>query len=77
MGDKNKKIRQQLEEIYGEGCMFKKARIAQKIEKMGGIKTYRTFVDGKKYKRKKIQSLEGLDTLHHLVHRSEGRTYYY
>ena len=30
----NKKIRKQLETIYGKGCMFKKANVEKRIEEM-------------------------------------------
>jgi hypothetical protein len=32
----NKKIRKQLEAIYGEGCMFEKANVEKRIEEMRG-----------------------------------------
>lgn len=31
----NKKARQELERIYGKGCFFNRAHIAERIEKMG------------------------------------------
>ena len=37
----NSKARQQLESIYGKGCMFKKARIEDQIEALKTIKTYK------------------------------------
>lgn len=69
---KNKIIRERLEKIYGKGCMFQKAYIAERIEKMGGIKTYREYQREHKYTLKKIKKLEETMTLHHLKHRSEG-----
>ena len=68
----NKGARQELELVYGKGCMFKKGHIASKIEKMGGIKTYRVFVKQQHYTGKKLRALERNLTLHHLKHRSEG-----
>lgn len=72
---KNRKIREALERIYGEGCMFQKARIEQRIEELGGIKTYKQFKEEHKYTLKKIKAFENIQTLHHLVHKSEkGQT---
>lgn len=69
MHNKNKKIKNQLIRLYGNGCFFERAHIAEKIEQMGGIKTYKTFLEEKKYTGKKI--IYQL-SLHHLVHRSEN-----
>lgn len=68
----NKAIRQRLEQIYGKGCMFQKARIAARIEKMGGIKTYKKYIEEKHYTGKIIKKLEETMTLHHLHHRFNG-----
>ena len=68
----NKKIRQRLEKIYGKGCMFQKACIAERIEEIGGIKTYKQFLAERKYTFAKIRELESTMSLHHLKHRSEG-----
>lgn len=67
--NKNRQIRQQLTRLYGEGCFFERAHIAEKIEKMGGIKTYKKFLQEKKYAGKKIVNQI---SMHHLCHRSEG-----
>ena len=69
MGNSNKRAKQALIDIYGEFCMFEKARIAERIEQMGGIRTYRSYVAEKKFKGKKISKQL---TYHHLKHRSEG-----
>lgn len=69
---KNKIIRERLERIYGKGCMFQKALIAERIEAMGGIKTYREYIQEHKYTFKKVKKLESTMTLHHLKHRAEG-----
>lgn len=68
---KNKSIREKLEAKYGCGCMFRNAHIAERIEAMGGIKTYKEFLEEHKYKLKKIIQLEKQMSLHHLKHRSE------
>lgn len=70
----NKKARKRLENIYGEGCMFKKAKIENKIKKTGGIKTYKKFIKEKRYTKSKVKEYESIITFHHLKHRSEGRT---
>lgn len=69
---KNKVIRERLEKIYGKGCMFQKAYIAERIEAMGGIKTYKEYIQEHKYTFKKVKKLESTMTLHHLKHRAEG-----
>ena len=51
----NSKARQQLESIYGKGCMFKKARIEDQIEALKTIKTYKTFLRETRYTGKKIR----------------------
>ena len=68
---KNKVIRERLERIYGEGCMFQRAYIAERIEQIGGIKTYKEYIREHKYTFKKVKKLEETMTLHHLKHRSE------
>lgn len=69
---KNRKIREALERIYGEGCMFQKARIEQRIEQLGGIKTYKQFKEQHRYTLKKIKAFEGMMTYHHIKHKAEG-----
>ena len=73
---KNKAIRERLERIYGKGCMFQKAHIAQRIEEIGGIKTYKQYIQQHKYSFKKVKKLEETMTLHHLKHRADDRTYF-
>ena len=51
--------------------MFRKAHIAEQIELIGGIKTYRKFVQETHYTGRIIQMLEKRMTYHHLKHRSE------
>lgn len=70
--NKNRQIRLQLESIYGKGCMFQKAYIAKRIEEIGGIKTYKEYIQEHRYTLKKIKKLEETMTLHHIKHRSEG-----
>ena len=68
----NASKRKQLEKIYGKGCMFKKARVEEQIEKLRTIKTYKTFLKETRYTGKKIHQLENNMTFHHLKHASEG-----
>lgn len=68
----NKSVREQLERQYGKGCMFKKSGMEKKIEKKRVIKTYKKFLQEKRYTRKMIRKYERMMTLHHLKHRSEG-----
>ena len=70
--NKNRQIRLQLESIYGKGCMFQKAYIAKRIEEIGGIKTYKQYIEEHRYTLKKIKKLEETMTLHHIKHYSEG-----
>lgn len=73
MGNKkNQKVRKELEEEYGTECMLKKA-VSEKELRKRKIKTYRQFVKEKQYTRKFIRKYEGIKTLHHLKHISEGR----
>lgn len=72
---KNSTVRNLLSMKYGKGCMFKRAKIAERLEKIGGIKTYKTFIKERRYTRKKIKKLEESITFHHLTHVSENRTY--
>lgn len=65
----NKTIRQELERRCGKGCFFDRAHCAERIEAMGGIKTFRLFLEKKKYFGKKLSKQL---TYHHLRHKSEG-----
>ena len=69
MGNNNKKAKEELMKLYGKGCMFEKAQIAERIAKMGGIKTYASYLAGKKFKGKSIKKQL---TYHHLQHKSDG-----
>lgn len=68
----NKSAKQELERVYGKGCMFKKAHIEEQIEALRTIKTYRRFLYETRYTGRKIHLLESNLTYHHLKHRSEG-----
>ena len=69
MGKSNRSAKKELERIYGKGCFFERANIAERIEAMGGIRTFKIFVQEKKFKGKPISHQI---TYHHLRHRSEG-----
>lgn len=64
----NKKAKKMLIELYGENCMFEKANIAERIAKMGGIRTYSSFLANKRFKGKSIAKQL---TYHHLQHKSD------
>lgn len=73
MSKSNKTARHELEMFYGKGCMFKKARIAERLKQSGiAIKGYKVFVGEKRYKSKKIRRLEETMTYHHLQHHADG-----
>lgn len=67
---KNRVIREELEHIYGKGCMFQKAYVADRIRQLGVSLTYGTFK--KKYTLNQQKTLERRMTLHHMKHVSEG-----
>lgn len=66
---KNKVIQRKLRNMYGEGCFFHRAGVAERIEAMGGIRTFKSFTEEKRLKGKKISYQI---TVHHLKHRSAG-----
>lgn len=65
----NKKIKEQLISLYGNSCMFEKAKIAEKIAARGGIRTFKSFQIEKRFKGQKLSYQL---TVHHLQHVSEG-----
>ena len=69
MSNSNCSAKKELERIYGKGCFFNRAKVAEQIEAMGGIKTFKVFVQEKKFKGKPISHQI---TYHHLKHKSEG-----
>lgn len=69
MSKKNQSLKRKLQSIYGKGCFFERAHVAERIEAMGGIRTYKSFVEEKRYKGKPISYQL---TVHHLKHRSNG-----
>ena len=69
MSKSNRSARKELQRLCGKGCFFKRAGCEKKIEKLGYIKTFKTFLKKMKYSGKKISYQL---TYHHLKHRSEG-----
>lgn len=65
---RNKQARKELERIYGKGCFFARAKIAERIETTDEL-SFKRFVEYKRYKGKKISHRI---TYHHLVHRTDG-----
>lgn len=72
MSNENRSVRIALAGIFGSGCMFRKSHAEEFIEKLGTIKTYKTFKEEKCYTPKQVRCLEQRMTLHHLKHKSEG-----
>lgn len=70
MSNSNRSAKKELERIYGKGCFFHRAHVAERIEEIGGIKTFKVFVKEKRFKGKPISHQI---TYHHLKHKSEGR----
>lgn len=70
MSNRNTVIRQELERIYGKGCMFQKAYVSDRLRQLGVSLTYGTYK--KKYTLKQQHTLEKRMTYHHLKHKAEG-----
>ena len=68
----NKRAREELEKLYGPGCMFKKANIEEKVEEKTKIKTYKKFIEERRYTGKIISLYESQMHFHHLKHKAEG-----
>ena len=67
----NKRARKELERIYGKGCFFARARLAERLEQIDKELSFKKFVQRKRYSGKKISHRI---TFHHLIHKSERRT---
>lgn len=67
---KNRVIREELERIYGKGCMFQRAYVSQRLQQLGVSQAYTVFK--KKYTLNQQKTLEKRMTLHHLKHKAEG-----
>lgn len=68
----NKGARKELEKIYGKKDMFEKARIAERIEARGGIRTYKEYKNHVKFKRSRKKQMEKTMNYHHLMHKKDG-----
>lgn len=68
----NKTARKRLQRKYGKGCMFENAHCEQQIEKLRTIKTFKKYLEEKKYKSNEIRKKQKKLSYHHLKHRSEG-----
>lgn len=68
----NKKKREELEKIYGEGSMFQKAKTEEYISTLPKIKGYQRFVKEKHFTTKEIRRLVKRMNYHHLEHRADG-----
>lgn len=68
----NKRKREQLEQIYGKGSMFQKAKTEEYIETLPRIKGIKQYVKERKYSGKQLQKLTAEMQYHHMKHKSEG-----
>lgn len=68
----NKKRREELEAIYGEGSMFQKAKTEEYISTLPKIKGYKRFIKEKHFTTKEIRKLVKRMNYHHLEHRADG-----
>lgn len=66
---KNRSAKKELERLYGKGCFFHRAHCAERIEAMGGIRTFKKFVQERKFKGLPISHQI---TFHHLKHKADG-----
>lgn len=64
----NKEAKKELERIYGKGCFFNRAKLAERIREKGIELTFEKFIEQKRYSGKKISHQI---TYHHLRHKSE------
>jgi hypothetical protein len=72
MSKDNRAVRENLERIYGKGCWFARAKLAERLEQVDGVLSYKKYVQKQHYSKKKLHKLNNNMTLHHLVHQSEG-----
>lgn len=70
----NKKRREELERIFGEGSMFQKAKTEEYISTLPKIKGYRRFLKERHFTTKELRKLTKRMNYHHLEHRADGGT---
>jgi len=68
----NKKKREELERIYGKGCMFERSKAEEYISTLPKIKGYKQFIKEQHFTSKEIAILKKRMNYHHLQHKSEG-----
>jgi hypothetical protein len=68
----NKKKRDELQLIYGEGSMFEKSRCEEYIATLPKIKGYKRFIKEKRFTTKEIRKLTHRMNYHHLEHKADG-----
>lgn len=68
----NRKKRQELEAIYGEGCMFEKSKAEEYISTLPYIKGFKKFIKERHFTSKEIAKLKKRMNYHHLEHRADG-----
>ena len=68
----NKKKREELQVIYGEGSMFEKSKCEEYIATLPKIKGYKRFIKEKRFTTKEIHKLTHRMNYHHLEHKADG-----
>lgn len=69
----NRGAKQELERMFGKGCMFRNFNIEKELSQLHPtITSYRIYLKQTRYTGKQINQLERNMTYHHLRHRSEG-----
>ena len=68
----NKQRREELEAIYGKGCMFEKSKAEEYVSSLPRIKGFKVFIKERHFTSKEIAQLKKRMNYHHLEHRAEG-----
>lgn len=68
----NKQIREELEAIYGKGCMFEKSKAEEYVSSLPRIKGFKMFIKERHFTSKEIAILKKRMNYHHLEHRADG-----
>lgn len=68
----NKHRREELEAIYGEGCMFEKSKAEEYVSSLPRIKGFKVFIKERHFTSKEIAQLKKRMNYHHLEHRADG-----
>lgn len=68
----NKQRREELEAIYGKGCMFEKSKAEEYVSSLPRIKGFKVFIKERHFTSKEIAQLKKRMNYHHLEHRADG-----